>query len=74
MATSKLVVDPVYLSRAQDPQWALQFARIESHFFVNAGNGNFNISWDRISHISQLQPTPCCLCAVVSLVAMLIGC
>jgi proline iminopeptidase len=54
MATSKLVVDPVYLSRAQNPQWALQFARIESHFFVNAGffkEGYVLENVDKIRHI-----------------------
>ena len=37
MATSKLVVDPKYLERAEDPAWAAAFARIESHYFVNGG-------------------------------------
>lgn len=37
MATSKLVTDPKYLDRADDAKWALAFARIECHFFVNAG-------------------------------------
>ncbi|KAH8663470.1 proline iminopeptidase [Tricladium varicosporioides] len=36
-ATSKLVVDPKYIAKAADPKWALAFARIESHFFVNGG-------------------------------------
>jgi len=36
-ATSKLVVDPEYIKKAEDPKWALAFARIESHFFVNGG-------------------------------------
>ena len=37
MATSKLVTDPKYLDRADDAKWALAFARIECHYFVNAG-------------------------------------
>ena len=37
MATSKLVVDPKLLERAEDPEWALAFARIETHYFVNGG-------------------------------------
>ncbi|RDW95367.1 putative proline iminopeptidase [Coleophoma crateriformis] len=36
-ATSKLIVDPEYIKKAEDPKWALAFARIESHFFVNGG-------------------------------------
>lgn len=54
MATSKLVVDPKYLDRAQNPKWALQFARIESHYFVNAGffaEGYVLDNVDKIRHI-----------------------
>lgn len=36
-ATSKLIIDPEYIARGDDPKWALAFARIESHFFVNGG-------------------------------------
>jgi len=52
-ATSKLIVDPKYIARVENPQWyvssppentklinflrALAFARIEAHFFVNGG-------------------------------------
>lgn len=36
-ATSKLYVDPAYIERAADDQWATQFARIECHYFVNKG-------------------------------------
>jgi proline iminopeptidase len=36
-ATSKLMVDPKYIEKAADPKWALAFARIESHSFVNGG-------------------------------------
>lgn len=36
-STSKLIVDPAYVARADNPSWALAFARIESHFFVNGG-------------------------------------
>jgi len=37
MATSKLLLDPGYLARAESDNFALAFARIESHYFVNAG-------------------------------------
>jgi len=36
-STSKLMVDPEYIKKGDDPKWALAFARIESHFFVNGG-------------------------------------
>ncbi|SZF03373.1 unnamed protein product [Blumeria hordei] len=35
--TSKLLFDPEYTTKSQDPKWVLAFARIECHFFVNAG-------------------------------------
>ncbi|KAM0754541.1 proline iminopeptidase [Meredithblackwellia eburnea MCA 4105] len=37
MATSRLHVDPEYIARADEPGFADAFARIESHYFVNAG-------------------------------------
>jgi proline iminopeptidase len=38
MATSRLYVDPSYIERAEaDGQFAIAFARIESHYFVNKG-------------------------------------
>lgn len=37
MSTSKLVVDPAYVDKAASDSFALAFARIESHFFVNGG-------------------------------------
>jgi proline iminopeptidase len=37
MATSKLHVDPAYLERAEDPRFAVAFARIECHYFVHGG-------------------------------------
>ncbi|KAE9975973.1 hypothetical protein EG328_002899 [Venturia inaequalis] len=36
-ATSKLLVDPDYVARVDDPKFALAFARIECHYFVNGG-------------------------------------
>ncbi|KDN49210.1 putative proline iminopeptidase [Tilletiaria anomala UBC 951] len=36
-ATSNLYVDPDAIARGDDDQWALQFARIEAHFFINNG-------------------------------------
>jgi len=37
MATSRLLVDPASLVRGEEPKFALAFARIESHYFVNGG-------------------------------------
>lgn len=37
ISTVKLIVDEEAVSKAADPKWALANARIESHFFVNAG-------------------------------------
>ena len=36
-ATSFLHIDPDFAASHEDPQFALAFARIENHFFVNAG-------------------------------------
>jgi proline iminopeptidase len=37
MATSRLYVDPELIKRADADEWAVQFARIESHYFVHGG-------------------------------------
>ncbi|PAV16141.1 proline iminopeptidase [Pyrrhoderma noxium] len=37
MWTSKLHVDPDYIARAAEDDWANAFARIENHYFVNGG-------------------------------------
>ncbi|KAH6681594.1 prolyl aminopeptidase serine peptidase [Halenospora varia] len=53
-ATSKLIVDPKYIAKAADPKWALAFARIESHFFVNGGfmpDGQLIKDAHKISHL-----------------------
>eukprot|EP01135_Chromosphaera_perkinsii_P005773 Nk52_evm16s360 gene=Nk52_evmTU16s360 len=36
-STSKLIFDKSYAEKAEDPKWALAFARIECHYFVNGG-------------------------------------
>lgn len=53
-ATSKLVVDPEYMKKAEDPKWALAFARIECHYFVNGGwmeDGQLIRDADQIKHL-----------------------
>lgn len=37
MATSRLLIDKETLEKGEDPHFALAFARIECHYFVNAG-------------------------------------
>ena len=36
MATSRLFPDPEYLDKAEDLDFAVAFARIECHYFINA--------------------------------------
>ncbi|KAJ3030277.1 hypothetical protein HDV00_008992 [Rhizophlyctis rosea] len=36
-ATSKLYVDPAHVAKAENDEWAVAFARIECHYFVNKG-------------------------------------
>lgn len=33
--TARLLPDPDYIAKADDPKWARAFARIECHYFVN---------------------------------------
>jgi len=37
MSTSRLFVDPAYVARADNSEFANAFARIENHYFVNEG-------------------------------------
>lgn len=53
-ATSKLVVDPELIKKSEDPKWALAFARIECHYFVNGGfyaDGQLITDAHRIAHL-----------------------
>jgi proline iminopeptidase len=53
-STSKLVVDPAYIAKAGDPKWALAFARIEAHYFVNGGwmtDGQLITDAHKIAHL-----------------------
>jgi proline iminopeptidase len=55
MATCKLYMDPEALKRAEDDEFALAFARIECHYFVNNGffdyDGQLLAELDKIRHI-----------------------
>ena len=57
MATSKLKVDPSLLQKAEDPRWALAFARIESHYFVNAGFFPEGYILDNVDNIRHIPTT-----------------
>lgn len=53
-ATSRLIVDPEYIKKSTNPKWALAFARIESHYFVNGGwmeDGQLLKNVDKIKHL-----------------------
>lgn len=57
MSTSRLYVDPSYIARAaNDDVFALAFARIEAHYFVNAGF--FESDGYLIDHVHQLNGLP----------------
>jgi len=55
MATSRLYVDPAAVAWAEDDRFALAFARIESHYFVNGGffkeDGQLIKEAHKIAHI-----------------------
>ena len=56
LSTSRLFVDPQYIARgAEDARFALTFARIESHYFHNAGfmqhDGQLLTDAGKIAHI-----------------------
>eukprot|EP01094_Clydonella_sp_ATCC50884_P005341 TRINITY_DN1426_c1_g1_i2.p2 TRINITY_DN1426_c1_g1~~TRINITY_DN1426_c1_g1_i2.p2 ORF type:complete len:115 (-),score=47.28 TRINITY_DN1426_c1_g1_i2:371-715(-) len=55
MATCKLILDPARVAKAEDPDFAVTFARIECHYFVNAGffeeDGQLLKNASRIAHI-----------------------
>jgi len=55
MTTSRLCVDPIAIERGQNDKFALAFARIECHYFVNGGffreDGQLLKDVDKIKHI-----------------------
>ena len=56
-ATSRLYVDPEMVAKAGSDKWALAFARIECHYFVNGG---FFERDDQILHnIAKIKHIPC---------------
>jgi len=56
LSTSRLFVDPAHISKAaDDAEFAVQFSRIESHYFVNGGffshDGQLLTDAHKIAHI-----------------------
>lgn len=57
MATSKLYVDPSYIAEASEDEFALAFARIECHYFINAGF--FKYDGQLLSEVHKIRHIPC---------------
>ena len=55
MATSRLFPDPEYLEKAEDLDFAVAFARIECHYFINA---IFVEEAHILNHVDRLQEIP----------------
>lgn len=55
MATSRLFPDPEYLEKAEDLDFAVAFARIECHYFINA---IFVEEAHILNHVDRIQHLP----------------
>lgn len=55
-ATSKLVPNIAYISKADESKWALAFARIEAHYFVN--NGFFPTQSWILENVDKIKDIP----------------
>ena len=55
MATSRLFPDPSYLEKAEDLDFAVAFARIECHYFIN---GIFLEEAHILNHVSRIESIP----------------
>jgi len=56
-ATSRLFIDPSAVDEFEDPTYALQFARIECHYFIN--NAFFKTNNWILENISKIRHIPC---------------
>lgn len=56
-ATSRLYIDPQAIEEFEDPTYALQFARIECHYFTN--NSFFKTTNWILENISKIKHLPC---------------
>jgi proline iminopeptidase len=55
--TAKLIVDHAAIDEFEDPQFALQFARIECHYFIN--NAFFKSDNWLIENVDKIKHIPC---------------
>ncbi|KAL7751081.1 hypothetical protein RI367_003661 [Sorochytrium milnesiophthora] len=55
--TSRLIQDPAVIKKAEEDVWALQFARIECHYFVNNGFMKDNQLLDNVHKIRHIPCT-----------------
>ena len=55
-STSKLFFDPASIEKFADPEFALAFARIECHYFMN--NSFFNSDNYLIEHVDRIRSIP----------------
>lgn len=56
-ATSYLLQDPNYLDSHEDPQFALSFACIENHYFIN--KGFFEVDDQLLRDVHKIRHIPC---------------
>lgn len=59
MATSRLHVDPEYLAKGDGDDFADRFARIECHYFVNAGFFDSDGQLLKKENIDKIRHIPC---------------
>jgi len=55
-STSKLFFDPTMIEKFADPEFALAFARIECHYFIN--NCFFDSENYLIENVGRIRPIP----------------
>ncbi|TPX61496.1 prolyl aminopeptidase [Powellomyces hirtus] len=56
-ATSKLYLDPENIKKAEEDKWAVAFARIECHYFVN--KGFFDCDDWILKNLGKIKHLPC---------------
>ncbi|TPX66877.1 prolyl aminopeptidase [Spizellomyces sp. 'palustris'] len=56
-ATSKLYIDPEHIKKAEEDKWAVAFARIECHYFIN--KGFFDSDGYLLQNVDKIKHLPC---------------
>ncbi|RKO90039.1 Alpha/Beta hydrolase protein, partial [Blyttiomyces helicus] len=56
-ATSRLFVDPAMVAKAEADEWAVAFARIEAHYFIN--KGFFDSPEYLLENVHKIKHIPC---------------